>query len=92
MANEERVNVNRLVRATGKEEVRKLIAMMHAAFPDATFSLVQRVEDDAGALAYVWSARGTNSGEVGGFAPTGATAHIVSVASLAPRGGSSQKP
>ncbi|MGH8932964.1 MAG: hypothetical protein ACRDZO_20655 [Egibacteraceae bacterium] len=89
MADENRINVNRRVRATG-EDAHRLIAMMRAAFPDAKFSFVKRVQDDAGDLAFVWSARGEHSGEVEGFPATWATATIVAVASAEPREGYSK--
>lgn len=82
MAPEEQVSVNRRFRATGPDEVRRLMATLRAAFPDATFTLEQRVRDDKGAIAYVWSARGTRSGEVEGYPPTGAPARIVAVTSV----------
>ena len=85
MAHDEPTNVNRQVRATGKDEARQLIAMINAAFPDARFSLVQRVRDEGGDRAFVWSVEGTHTGEVGGFAPTGAPAKIVAVVGLEPR-------
>lgn len=82
MPSEEHTNVGRRFRATGPEQVRQLLAMLRAAFPDATFTLDQRVQDDKGAVAYVWSARGTHSGEVTNYPATGASARIVAVASV----------
>jgi predicted ester cyclase len=85
MPAEEHTNVSRRFRATGPEQVRQLMAMLRAAFPDAMFTLDQRVQDDKGTIAYVWSARGTRSGEVAGYPPTGAPARIVAVASVVTR-------
>ncbi|MFC4531990.1 ester cyclase [Sphaerisporangium dianthi] len=73
------------IRATGPEEVRRLTAMIRAALPDATFSVQERVEDDKGAVAVVVTARGTHTGQVGGYAPTGRQATVVIVSSLATR-------
>ncbi len=81
-------NVTRHVRATGKDDARRLIAMMRAAFPDAKFSLVERVRDGKGDRAFVWKATGTHTGEVEGFAPTDSTANIVAVVGIAPQEGS----
>jgi predicted ester cyclase len=82
MQSEEHTNVGRRYRATGPEQVRQLLTMLRAAFPDATFTLDQQVLDDKGTVAYVWSARGTRSGEVAGYPATGAPARIVAVASV----------
>ncbi len=85
MTEEYRANIDRRVRATGKEDAQRLIAMLVQAFPDARLSLVRRVQDDVGDLAFVWSGRGAHTGEVEGFAPTRAPANIVAVAGVAPR-------
>ncbi|MEU3572522.1 ester cyclase [Kitasatospora sp. NPDC036755] len=81
MATEERQSVPRRYRATGADETRQLIARIRAAFPDATFTLQQRVVDDKGAVAFVWSVRGTQSGEVDGYPATDAPATLTIVTS-----------
>lgn len=86
MATDYSKNVNRRVRATGAKDSRKLIAQVRAAFPDAKFSLAERVRDDTGDIAYVWSVTGTNTGEVEGLRATGARANIVVVTSIGPGG------
>jgi len=91
MTDEYPANVDRRVRATGKEDAQRLFAMLVQAFPDARFSLVRRVQDNVGDLAFVWSGRGTHTGEVEGFAPTQAPATIVAVAGVAPREGSAPR-
>ncbi|MFC7385792.1 ester cyclase [Sphaerisporangium rhizosphaerae] len=73
------------IRATGPEEVRRLTAMIRQALPDATFSVQERVEDDKGSVAVVVTARGTHTGQVGNYAPTGEPATVVIVSSLATR-------
>ncbi|RKT09846.1 SnoaL-like polyketide cyclase [Streptomyces sp. 1114.5] len=88
MATEGQMNVPRRYRATGPHETRQLIAKIRTAFPDAKFALQQRIEDDKGGVAFVWSVRGTHSGEVDGYSPTGApaTMTIVTSAITAPSG------
>ena len=83
-------NVNRRIRATGPEQARQLLAMLRSAFPDAKFSIEKRVEDERGDVAFVVSARGTHSGEVEGYAPTGAPANIVVISNITPRPGSKE--
>lgn len=75
------------VRATGPEQVRELLESLRAAFPDARFSLANRVRDGKGDLAFVWSGRGTHSGEVGDVPPTDAPATVVVVSSITQRKG-----
>ncbi|MFE9883268.1 ester cyclase [Streptomyces sp. NPDC005784] len=88
MATEGKKSVPRRYRTTGPGETRQLIAKIRAAFPDATFTLQQRVEDEKGDVAFVWSVRGTHSGEVDAYPPTGASATmtIVTSAVITPAG------
>lgn len=81
MATEGQKNLPRRYRATGPEETRQLIARIRTAFPDATFTLQQRVEDDKGDVAFVWSVRGTHTGQVDGYPPTGALTTMTIVTS-----------
>ncbi|MFB7453314.1 ester cyclase [Streptomyces sp. NPDC056194] len=83
MTTEGQQRIPRRYRAVGPEDTRRLIAKIRAAFPDATFTLQQRVEDGKGDVAFVWSVRGTHSGEVDGYAPTGAPATLTIVTSMA---------
>ncbi|MCH0541588.1 ester cyclase [Streptomyces sp. MUM 203J] len=83
MTTEGQQSIPRRYRAVGPENTRRLIAKIRTAFPDATFTLQQRVEDGKGDVAFVWSVRGTHSGEVDGYAPTGAPATLTIVTSMA---------
>jgi hypothetical protein len=77
MAPERKANVDGRYRFTGREGVRRFIAMARRAFPGIQFKLEQRVQEAGGNPVYVWSAKAQHTGDMEGHPATGEQALLI---------------